>query len=135
MRKTCVVCGGEFKAHRSAITCSRRCSMDRENQMAAKRRAENPEKFRAADRIFNARHAAKKAQRLKDMRGSNPDDVRAKDRDRYWRYRDKKVEYYRRRRQTEGDRLRRQANKRNAEAAAALRLVRELQSKGLEALL
>jgi post-segregation antitoxin (ccd killing protein) len=50
--KTCVVCGAEFQAKRSALTCSTACS----RELARERDRKQQRKWRAANREPEAAH-------------------------------------------------------------------------------
>lgn len=120
----CIICGGEVHRGGKALTCSEECSRERRQRVAKEGNRRNYLKNRAA-----------RIEYCRKWREQNPDMVREASR----LYSAKNRETIRAR-----ERLRREANqeqeiarnrRRRAEASAALKLIREIETKGLEALL
>lgn len=146
MKKVCVVCGGEFQGHHNAKSCSLECkkarnvnkasqwraahpnwerehhSKNRQRRNAQRRewRARNNEHARERDKRWYHDNRERELERCRQYRETNRELVNARSKASYWRHREKNLIA-----------LRRQ----NTERTAARQLVREIQSKGLKALL
>lgn len=137
--KNCVICGEEFSGHITWITCSKICRKERQlfnsreqvrrwcaanpvrkREQDQKYRRNNPEKVNKAMRIRYAKNPEKHRERSKTWRSANPEKVLVMGR--LWRVNNPEKERERVRRGT-------------AKRTAAMRLVKELESKGIGALL
>lgn len=134
-KKRCIVCGIEFEAQRSAKTCSPACG---KANIRARRNAwqkSNPEKRREYGRRDLAKHRAKRRATKKTWRVNNLQHALEMERQARERRGPKHAEASKNWREQYPERAKESAAKHRAKLVAALRLVRELQSKGMEALL
>lgn len=146
MIKQCVVCDGEFEARNNTYKCcSPGCS--KEYNLRADRRRNTiinltpdlREKKRARQRAHYHRNIEDQRIRGRAKYWKNPEVEREKRRESKRKYRSEQPDRARAaereyRQRTRDERRQYEQNYRN-ERAAALKLIRELQSKGMEALL
>ena len=116
MKKECVVCGAEFEARGSAKTCSPECSFESKLERARKHHQKNREKIAEQKRKYRQKNREKVAEYRQENR-------------------EKVAEQQCKYRQKNRDAIAEYDRKYRAERSAALRLVREIREKGLEALL
>lgn len=146
MRKQCVMCGGEFEARNQTYrSCSPECRRewrlraDRERNRVINLTPALLEAKRTRGRAFYHRNIETERLRNRARYRANVEHERAIRRESKRRYREQNPEKARREaalyaKENRG-RRREYERRYREERAAALRLVRDLQSKGLEALL
>lgn len=127
VRRVCVVCGEEITSLRNnRATCSPGCKREARNAAARRRTVGVTRRCvvcRIMFRVTSSDVACSpecRASRSASLRDARRPAERARDRDRY---------------QRDAEKRRVRARDRGAERSAAIRLIRELQAKGIEALL
>lgn len=137
--KVCVICGTCFaNIHHNAKLCSDACrdshiKQQRDSKAEHRRQIERERySIRKNDAEFMAQRRANSA---RNRVGEDREAYLVKKRAEYYRNRDKRLAHDTARRNSKLDYYRALARARNSEKSAALKLIREIQTKGIEALL
>jgi predicted nucleic acid-binding Zn ribbon protein len=119
--RTCVVCGVSIEGHHfNAKTCSKSCAKRRNAEAMIRWKSENAERYRAMQRDWYAANRQRVLDQQKERIDKNPEARR------------RNQAAYRIRHQ---EKLRAEGRMKSMRARAALKLIHEIEAKGLEALL
>jgi hypothetical protein len=80
--KTCVICGGEFQARTSAVTCSKAHSREWKRELVRQWQTANRERQREWRREQYAANRERERERAREWRAANIEIVRERDRKR-----------------------------------------------------
>lgn len=139
MLKECVVCGAQFDARGTAITCGSKCRLERDRLTRKAYREAHPEMVRGINRKWYYSNPDKAKASRRKWEEENPD--RAKEYRRAWvDQNQERCDQYRQKWVRNNPEKHQECRTRNSRTyydrmVAAYRLVREIEKKGIEALL
>lgn len=130
MIKKCIVCDGEFEAHRNVMTCSEKCRTKRLDEQKRKHRIANRESYRDAVLRYRSADPEKYRKMVRQHHAANVEKLREQKRQRYRADPEKHCDRSRQYRVENYEQCRTRENMVQLKKTAAIRYLEKLNNSG-----